>query len=148
MSTEFDFNQPGASDGGGGGGFVYVKPAEVMGHLLLILKVHSNSGEQLNRFNDTEVRAVVDFVDLDGDQTVVHNAVFTARYISNRFPAGGTNILGRVAKGPANDKGKPANVFNGFNDADRKQAAEWVAKNALEPAEDDDLISALAGLED
>jgi hypothetical protein len=114
------FNQPSESSG-------FFKPAEALGHLILMTQVHSiiqredTYGGKVRMIDE----ATVDLVDLDGDQEVKSRVKVTHAGIVNRLVVGRTNVLGRIGQVPT-DKGNPAYVLNGFNDEDVPRATAWV----------------------
>lgn len=118
------FNQPSA-----GGGFF--KPAEHSGHLVLFTVVHE-IGKKFDQLKQAEIdQAVVDVVDLDGDNELRERVAVTHAAIVNRLAAGATFVLGRIGQ-VATKSGFQAWALLPFNEGtDDVKAEAWV--NAHKP---------------
>lgn len=116
------FNQPSA-----GGGFF--KPAEHNGHLVLFTVVHE-IGKKFDQLKQAEIdQAVVDVVDLDGDNELRERVAVTHAAIVNRLAAGATFVLGRIGQ-VATKSGFQAWALLPFNEGtDDVKAEAWVNAN-------------------
>jgi hypothetical protein len=119
------FNQPTA-----GGGFL--KPAELNGHLILITVVHE-IGKRYDQLRNEEIdQAVVDYVDLDGDNELRERVNVTHKGIVSRLAPGATLVLGRIGQ-VATKSGFQAWALLPFNEGvDDTEAEAWV--NAHKPS--------------
>lgn len=118
------FNQPTA-----GGGFL--KPAEMNGHLVLFTVVHE-IGKRYDQLRNEEIdQAVVDVVDLEGDNELRERVNVTHKGIVSRLAPGATFVLGRIGQ-VATKSGFQAWALLPFNEGvDDAKAEAWV--NAHKP---------------
>jgi hypothetical protein len=118
------FNQPTA-----GGGFL--KPAEMNGHLVLFIVVHE-IGKRYDQLRNEEIdQAVVDVVDLEGDNELRERVNVTHKGIVSRLAPGATFVLGRIGQ-VATKSGFQAWALLPFNEGvDDAKAEAWV--NAHKP---------------
>ena len=118
-----------------GGGFF--KPADHLNHLVLFTAVKS-SAKRFDTLRNGEIdEFIVDFVDLDGDQTLNSDVKVGHVGITNKLSVGSKNVLARVGTVDTG-KGNPAWVLNNFQDSDVARAQAWVeaaaAKAFAQPA--------------
>ncbi|WP_432139745.1 hypothetical protein [Streptomyces sp. bgisy154] len=118
------FNQPTA-----GGGFL--KPAEMNGHLVLFTVVHE-IGKRYDQLRNEEIdQAVVDVVDLEGDNELRERVNVTHKGIVSRLDSGATFVLGRIGQ-VSTKSGFQAWALLPFNEGtDDAKAEAWV--NAHKP---------------
>ncbi|MEU4154802.1 hypothetical protein [Streptomyces antimycoticus] len=118
------FNQPTA-----GGGFL--KPAEMNGHLVLFTVVHE-IGKRYDQLRNEEIdQAVVDVVDLEGDNELRERVNVTHKGIVSRLATGATFVLGRIGQ-VSTKSGFQAWALLPFNEGtDDAKAEAWV--NAHKP---------------
>ena len=116
------FNQPSA-----GGGFF--KPAEHSGHLILITVVHE-IGKKFDQLKQAEIdQAIVDVVDLEGDNELRERVAVTHAGIVNRLATGAKFVLGRIGQ-VATKSGFQAWALLPFNEgSDDVKAEAWVNAN-------------------
>lgn len=122
------FAQPSASG-------TFLKPAELNGHLILVTEVT----EVFERYDDLagkdKLNVRFSFVDLDGDQQLVDDAISSHPGIALRLKphAGkGSPVLGRIGQEPSKKAGfNPTWVLGEFTEGvDDVKAANWMTQHA------------------
>lgn len=113
------FQQPATAGG-------YFKPADTLGHLVLFTAVHKVE-RAFDQLRGEEIdQAVVDVVDLDGDQQLEENMIVTHGGLVRRLPAGATMVLGRIGQFRTN-RGNDMYVLDPYIEgADDARAQAWL----------------------
>lgn len=113
----------------------FLKPAELNGHLILVTAVH----ETFDRYDDLagkdKLNARFDYVDLDGEKTLVADAISSHPGIALRLKSvAGKNepVLGRIGQEPSKKAGfNPTWVLGEYTEGvDDVAAAAWMTANA------------------
>lgn len=113
----------------------FLKPADLNGHLILVTKVH----EAFERYDDLakkeKLNVRFNYVDLDGDQQLVEDAISSHPGIALRLKgaiSSGDQVLGRIGQEPSKKAGfNPAWVLAAFTEGvDDVKASQWLAAHA------------------
>jgi len=120
-----EFNQPKS-----GGAFIGSK--ELVGNVLLVLKVHGKetSYDALSGGDRTIAKVDAVVLDSEGNGELREDSMLSQRYIVDRLAPGDTNTLGRVVQLPAKKPGmNGAIVLEPFEPGDAELAAKWLKKH-------------------